>query len=291
VQHIGSDTQQKQDLLTGFSRELFRRDEFINRPKDVSYVIDELERRNNSEFEGKLDLEKVGVAGHSFGGYNMLVLGGATLDFDNLEVACSREKWSPNVSLLLQCRALELSPAERNFTLKDPRVKAILTLNPVSGSIFGAQGLRNLEIPVVFAAGSSDPATPAAIEQLRAFIWTGSKDKYFALVRGQAHVNFSQLDGQTQSVLDAFEDLTLPEQDILDKYANIYMVAFFERHLLNDQSFAPFLTGAYSQYISRSPNEIYVVDQRADVPLSQLFNRYRPRNRPPIYPPAVISDP
>ncbi|MGK7930838.1 MAG: alpha/beta hydrolase [Microcystaceae cyanobacterium] len=284
-QHIGSDSQQIEALLTGLSREVFDIDEFINRPLDVSYVIDELERRNQAEFAGRLQLNKVGVAGHSFGGYNMLALGGATLNFDHLETVCRRDQWSVNVALLLQCRALDLSPQARQINLKDERVKAILTLNPVAGDIFGAEGLKNLKIPVAFAAGSSDPATPAAIEQLRAFVWAGSEAKYLALVRGQAHVNFTRLDAQTQAMFDGFEHLTFPKQDILDKYANIYTIAFFERHLLGDEAFAPYLTSAYSQYISRSPNEIYVVDQRADEALSQLFNRHRPSDRPPIFPP------
>ena len=286
-QHIGSDFPQIEALLTGLSREVFKVDEFIDRPLDVSYVIDELERRNQAEFEGRLQLNNVGVAGHSFGGYNMLVLGGATLNFDHLETVCRREQWSVNVALLLQCRALELSPQARKIYLKDERVKAILTLNPVAGDIFAAEGLRNLEIPVAFAAGSNDPATPAAIEQLRAFIWAGSEAKYLALVIGQAHVNFTRLDAQTQAMLDGFEHLTLPKQDILDQYANVYTIAFFERHLLGNEAFAPYLTSAYSQYISRSPNEIYVVDQSAEVDLSQLFNRYRPSDRPPIFPPNV----
>ncbi|MGK7945625.1 MAG: alpha/beta hydrolase [Microcystaceae cyanobacterium] len=285
-QHIGSDFPQIEALLTGLSREVFKVDEFIDRPLDVSYVIDELERRNQAEFEGRLQLNNVGVAGHSFGGYNMLVLGGATLNFDHLETVCRREQWSVNVALLLQCRALELSPQARKINLKDERVKAILTLNPVAGDIFAAEGLRNLEIPVAFAAGSNDPATPAAIEQLRAFIWAGSEAKYLALVIGQAHVNFTRLDAQTQAMLDGFEHLTLPKQDILDQYANVYTIAFFERHLLGNEAFAPYLTSAYSQYISRSPNEIYVVDQSAEVDLSQLFNRYRPSDRPPIFPPS-----
>ncbi len=284
-QHIGSDTQQTQAFLTGLSREVFTVDEFINRPKDVSFVIDEFERRNQAEFGGRLDVENVGVAGHSFGGYNMLALGGATLNFENLDRTCNQDRWSPNVALLLQCRALDLPSSDFDLPLKDERVKAIITLNPVSGDIFGAEGLKNLKVPVAFAAGSSDPATPAALEQLRAFVWAGSQDKYFALVKGQAHVDFTRLDGHSQSMLDSFNFIVFPQQDILDRYAQIYTVAFFGRHLLNDAAYAPFLTPSYSQYISRSPHNIYVVNQAAAVPLSELFNRHRPRDRPPIYPP------
>jgi len=43
-----------------------------DRPKDLSFLIDVMERMNkggDSRFFGKLDLDHIGVAGHSFGGY------------------------------------------------------------------------------------------------------------------------------------------------------------------------------------------------------------------------------
>ncbi|MBI2434751.1 MAG: dienelactone hydrolase family protein [Candidatus Hydrogenedentes bacterium] len=43
-----------------------------DRPKDISFLIDQMTRFNNgadSRFLGKLDLEHIGVTGHSFGGY------------------------------------------------------------------------------------------------------------------------------------------------------------------------------------------------------------------------------
>ncbi len=269
-EHIDSNFQQVEDLLDGFTDKIFTVDGFINRPKDVSYVIDELEQRNSAEFGGRLDLDNVGVAGHSFGGYTALVLGGATLNFDNLERVCERQLWGPNLSLLLQCRALELP--ERNYQLEDERVTAIYAANPVSGDIFGAEGLENLDHPVIFIAGSRDPATPAAIEQLRAFVWADSQEKYFALIEGQAHVDFSKLDAQASLVLDSYNDLSFPKQKRIDCYSKVYMLAFFEYYIQNNQGFAPYLTSAFSLYISQSPNEIYVVDKEAVIPLSEIYH-------------------
>ena len=43
-----------------------------DRPKDISFLIDAMERMNkgaDSRFLGKVDLEHIGVAGHSFGGF------------------------------------------------------------------------------------------------------------------------------------------------------------------------------------------------------------------------------
>ncbi|NJL40310.1 MAG: dienelactone hydrolase, partial [Leptolyngbyaceae cyanobacterium SM1_4_3] len=127
-QHPGSDYQQVQALTQGLSQQVFLTNEFIDRPRDISYVIDELERRNATEFEGRLNLQSVGVSGHSFGGYTALAVAGATIDFDFLEQECDRLLY-PNVSLLLQCRALSLPRETYNF--RDQRVASVFAINPV----------------------------------------------------------------------------------------------------------------------------------------------------------------
>ncbi|MDJ0844055.1 MAG: alpha/beta hydrolase [Crocosphaera sp.] len=287
-QHPGSDFNQLQEMLQGFSREIVKVDEYVNRPQDVSYVIDELERRNRGEFEGRLDLDNVGVMGHSFGGYTALALAGAKLDFDTLEAICGRELWGPNLSLLLQCRALELPRNAYNF--RDERVTSALVINPVTSAVFGAKGLSQVKVPVMLAAGSNDPATPAAIEQLQAFVWINTDDKYFALVEGQAHVNFSKLDAQMTAVLDSLPDLKLPNQKVIDTYGNAFLVAFAEVYTAKNEQFRPYLTSSYAKYISREPNPLHLVQDDAEVPLSELFNSRKTARIPAIYPRNIIPN-
>jgi len=88
-QHPGSDYTRLQEVFEGFYRNIFSVDEFINRPLDISFVIDELEKRNQPQFEGKLNLQEVGVYGHSFGGYTALAVAGAQIDFENLAKECA----------------------------------------------------------------------------------------------------------------------------------------------------------------------------------------------------------
>lgn len=162
-QHPGSDSIYLKEMFEGYHRNIFDLNDFINRPQDISYVIDELERRNFAEFSGKLDLENVGVAGHSFGGYTALAIAGATIDFDNLQQDCDRLYHGINIALLLECRALELSRQDYNF--RDNRVTAVFAGNPVNRSIFGQKGLSNIAIPILLGSGSDDPAAPPALEQ------------------------------------------------------------------------------------------------------------------------------
>jgi len=273
-QHPGSDTQQKLALINGFSRELFEVKEFIDRPKDITTVIDELERRNQAEFGGQLDLENVGVAGHSFGGYTALAVAGAEIDFDHLKSVCERPFSGINISLLLQCRALSLPRQSYNF--KDSRVKAVLAQNPVNSTIFGQKGLEQLQIPVMFTGGNFDPATPFVLEQVRAFTWLSTPNKYLGLAEGQAHINLCLLDAGISELLDAIPQLTLAESDLLKSYRNPIIIAFFEVYIAKNPQFFPFLNAAYGEYLSQNqPFKFYLIDSSSQPALQQSINNFQ----------------
>lgn len=248
-QHVGSDVVYLKEMLEGLHKNIFDRDEFINRPKDVSFVIDELERRNRKEFQGKLNLKNVGVSGHSFGGYTVLALAGATIDFDYLQQSCDRLYGGLNASLLLQCRALELPKEDYNF--RDTRVSAVFAANPVNRYIFGEKGISKITIPVLMGSGSDDPATPPAFEQAVPFTWLNSDHKYWALIEGQAHVNFNEIDGGIKEALDSTLNFTFPPQDLISAYVKGITVAFFEVKLNNNKQFKPYLQSSYAQFLSQ----------------------------------------
>ncbi|MEA5508539.1 alpha/beta hydrolase [Crocosphaera sp. UHCC 0190] len=248
-QHPGSDTIYLQEMFEGYHRDIFDLNDFINRPKDISFVIDELQRRNNSEFQGKLDLENVGMAGHSFGGYTALAISGATIDFENLDKNCNRLYSGINISNLLECRALELPRQEYNF--RDNRVKAVLAANPVNRSIFGQKGLSKIAIPIVLLSGSDDPATPPALNQASSFTWLTTPNKYWGLIEGQAHVNFTKLDGQIKQTIDSVAQLSLPSQNLISSYVNGISTAFFEVYIGKNETFRPYLQSSYAQYLSQ----------------------------------------
>lgn len=273
-QHIGSDTQQQQAFLQGLSREIFLTDEFINRPLDISYVIDELERRNNKEFGGKLLVDKVAVLGHSFGGYTALAVAGATIDFEHLEEECALGLGRINTSLLLQCQALDLERQEYNF--RDDRVVAVVGHNPVNRSIFGPKGLSNIDIPVLIGAGSYDPATPFVFEQLSSFTWLTTPSKYLLLLEGQAHVDLSTLDGGMSEVIESVEELTLPEPQLLEQYGYATSVAFAEVHITNNEDFLPYLQSSYLDYLSQGQNfKAYLISETSSEKLAEAITEFR----------------
>ena len=175
LDHPGSNTDRLYNLFRGTESEVADPSEFSDRPKDVSYLLDELTRlsEGNGALAGKLDLSRVGIIGHSFGGYTALALSGAQLDFDNLKTNCDSDEFifnGANPSMLLQCTAL-LAPEQFSEDLKDERIQAVIALNPVTSSLFGREGFRNIDIPSLIVSGSSDPVAPALLEQIQPFTW------------------------------------------------------------------------------------------------------------------------
>jgi predicted dienelactone hydrolase len=248
-QHPGSDSIWAKEVLEGYHREAFDLNDFINRPKDISFMIDELERRNASQFQNRLDLQNIGMAGHSFGGYTGLAIAGAEIDFDHLKKDCDRLYSGINVALLLECRALDLPRETYNF--RDERVTAVFVANPVNRGIFGQKGLSKITIPIMLGSGSYDPATPPALEQATSFTWLSSPQKYWAMVEGQAHVNFSELDAGLSKSVESLTQLTLPSQELIVDYASSLEIAFFEIYLNQNEKFRPYLRSSYAEYLSQ----------------------------------------
>ncbi|MBW4485434.1 MAG: alpha/beta hydrolase [Tildeniella torsiva UHER 1998/13D] len=275
-QHPGSDAQQVADFQAGLRSDVFEVQEFIDRPLDITFVLNELERLNPTEFEGRLKLDQVGVGGHSLGGYTALAVAGAELNFDHLQEVCDSNFIYLNMSLLLQCQALELPRETYNF--RDPRVNSVLLVNPVNSSVFGPEGLAAVTVPVMVIAGSYDPATPAVFEQFRTFPWYTTENRSLALIEGQAHIDFSALDAGLSQLLSNLPGLTLAEPEVIDRYLNALGLAFVSRYVARRPEYGLYLRSGYDSYLSQGePFRLFMVNAGAEVdqqlinPLDELF--------------------
>lgn len=273
-QHPGSDTIHAQDVLSGLARDIFLLRSFIDRPRDVSFLLDELERRNPTEFGGRLNLKSVGVMGHSFGGYTALALAGATIDFDHLQQSCNNNLEYLDISLFLQCRALALPRQPYDF--RDPRVAAVYAMNPVNNSIFGPEGLAKIRIPVMLQAGTEDDITPAIFEQVRSFDMLSTPDKYLAILEGGTHVNRANLDAQLSGLVESVSALTLAPPQILNTYSDALSLAFFEVFVQQNASFRPFLQSSYTQYLSRNQQfGVFLISNQSSEGLKRYSQEFR----------------
>ncbi len=188
---VGSNFGQRLALEAGLSQESFLPSEFVVRPLDIAAVLDELERRNGADYQGRLLLDRVALVGHSMGGYTALMTSGATVDFDHLRGRCLSRFIEVDTALLLACRALELPGAMarslQDGSLRDGRVQLVVGLSPVA-SLFGEAGMGKITIPTVMVAGDSDLAAPIVPEQVEPFGWlTNAPEKYLYMVENWSH--------------------------------------------------------------------------------------------------------
>ncbi len=256
--HPGSDTKQVKSLLNARASEAALPKEFINRPLDIKFVLDELEKLNktDSRFQKRLNLQQVGVFGQSFGGYTALALAGAKINLEKINKDCNPEvlKQTWNMSLLLQCRVRELqgkkSLERYRYKLYDERVKAVIAVNPITSSIFGETGLGEIRTPVMMVTSSEDTVAPALYEQILPFSWITQPQKY--LVQMESATHFSTIgDGKSSSdTIGLSSKLVGDNPKQAQSYMKVFSLPFFQTHVSGKLEYKPLLTPAYAKTIS-----------------------------------------
>ncbi|MBW4601326.1 MAG: alpha/beta hydrolase [Calothrix sp. FI2-JRJ7] len=272
LEHPGSDAKKIQQYFAGLASPPEAR-ELINRPLDIKFLLDQLQSLNESgsNFVGQLNVQEVGVIGHSYGGYTGLTLAGATIDVNSVSKQCNPNN-SLNLSVLLQCRANEL--LRQNIPIpsfQDTRVKAVMALNPFGSVVLNQKGFSKIQVPIMFMGGSQDVITPAVPEQVIPFTWVASQNKYLALIENGTHFSTSEKLNASKPVLPVPRELIGPNPAIAQMYVKAFSVAFFQTHLLNQQQYSPYLSAAYAQYISKAPLNVDLVRSLTSEQLEKIF--------------------
>ena len=149
VTHHGSDKEllEKEGLLA-VHRAVRDPQTWVNRPLDITYVIDLLEAGDArlSQLQPYADLSKIAIAGHSAGAYTALVMGGAVVK------------------------------GEGRFV--DRRVRALVAMSlPKLKPIFLAGAYDEIRIPQLHITGTKDRSL---------FYWTFPRDRRDAFERGRS---------------------------------------------------------------------------------------------------------
>jgi predicted dienelactone hydrolase len=256
LDHPGSNAQRQRDFFKGLYSENFDSQDFIDRPLDISFVLDELTQRNASEFNNQLNLQQVGMFSYSLGGTAALALAGATINFNQLEQDCGTQVNIINIAILYQCRALELP--RQNYQLKDDRIKAIFLFVPSSKHIYGTQGISHVRIPIFWQATNEDIITPLILEQVPMFNALPSHQKYLAVSQGLPHTRvilrlLDRVTGTNRTMLS--EELFKVTQD----YLKTFNTAFFKAYISHDKTYRPYLTASYAQAFAQQPYSLSLV--------------------------------
>ncbi|MEB3342570.1 alpha/beta hydrolase [Okeania sp.] len=256
-EHIGSNAEKVEKIFAGFSRPVDGT-EFINRPLDIKYLLDEIEKKigSDSKWQGKLNLQQVGILGQSFGGYTALSAAGAPLSLQQLRKDCESEdsKFILNLSLLLQCQAITL-PEETINNLGDKRIATAIAINPVSSSIFGekSQGISQIKIPTMIVSSTEDIFAPPIPEQIYPFINLTTPEKYLVISKPATHFSFIAEEEETSSSIELPKELIGPDPNLTHPYLQALSLAFFQSYLQNKSQSLLYLSQPYLEYLNQEP--------------------------------------
>ena len=266
----GSSAQQVRSLLSGLANEVAEPREFINRALNVKFLLDELQRRSQSDPTFQVNMQQVGVIGQSFGGYTALALAGAPINFSQLQKGCENLHNSLNLSLILQCRALELPRFP--YDLHDQRIIAVIAINPIDSSIFGPASLSQIRVPVMLISGSADTVAPALAEQIVPFSWLTTPEKYLVVIQGGTH--FSTIDETNASRYPLAIPSTIAgsNTEIARRYVEVLSVAFCQTYIAGAKQYLPYLSASYAQTISQAPLNLSLVQSLTATQLASALN-------------------
>lgn len=285
-EHVGSDLSYRRGFLEGRLHTLLSPAEFINRPQEISFLIDELERlvATNPYWADQLNLDQIGLIGDSLGSTTVLALAGAEINYARLADACAVENIIFNFAQYLECQARFLPP--QNYSLKDPRIKAVIAAHPLGGFLYGPEGFSQIDIPLLMLSGSNDVVSPVVVEQVHPFIWTQTAPKYLALLITGTHFS-SKPPGEG---VDAIPNLlTGAHRDVGAAYYKMLNVAFLEAYLRGRSEFSSFLTARSAQVMSAGqPMTLDIVQSLTP---EQLVAAYGGQPPVPIIPAPVESAP
>ncbi|PHN94821.1 dienelactone hydrolase [Maribacter sp. 6B07] len=127
----------------------------LNRPKDIRFVINEMEKMgakgSKNNLEGVVDANNTAIIGYSMGGYGVLNVGGAGYSAGLAQFFTGMTGGSTAISVHTAGNA----DYEK---MTDTRIKAIVAFAPwgMERGVWDAEGLKGLKTPTFFIAGSQD---------------------------------------------------------------------------------------------------------------------------------------
>jgi predicted dienelactone hydrolase len=260
-------------------------EEFIDRPKDISFLLNELATLNqDATWNDRFNTNRVSLIGHSLGGYTALALAGGELHLDELRKFCDSGNLLERVPAdWLQCNASRL-PNKRTVRLRDDRIIQVMALNPAIGQIFGAKGLSQVKTPSLIFSSSEDSLAPALSQQFQPFTQLPNNPKYLFTAIGPTHLSVSDPKNFTGAIAATtlVPEKRGPEMDGLRNAMRSISLAYVSQLTPNAKQYAPILTPGYIQSQS-SPNIVLRFNQELPPNITRLFQltaKLAPTNAP-----------
>ena len=208
IQHLGTDDAVWRDAPdekaanAALSRAAGNLANILNRPRDVSFAIDQmlaLSADPQSEFYGKIDPARIGVAGHSLGAFTVLASAGQ-----------------------------KLIGSGGTLDLTDPRIRACVAMSaPLNPQAPVAEQFADFKVPCFYLVGADDhQVLGATIAHRQIYDAIGAPDQFLLIVGGADHM---ALGGQR------FGD-DLPGDAAVHALVQRATLAFWEAELKGDEA-------------------------------------------------------
>ncbi|MEB3178742.1 MAG: alpha/beta hydrolase [Nostocaceae cyanobacterium] len=265
LEHPGSN-QTNLNLATQGKVPVLRGKEVLERPKDISFVLDELEKLNktgDNPLKGKLATNNVMVIGYSYGGSTALLLAGAELQLEKLKQRCQDNLVTFSLGEGFQCVSQFLP--ENRASVRDVRIKQAIAFNPTASLLFGDDGLSKISVPTFVLAASADKTTPALIEQIAPFEKI-PEPKWLAGIVGATHLSVKDpsttMDQPTMpSTLYSGDEVVGEKAVDVRNYVKAISLAMAAQLTSEADKYAVFLTPEYALSASSSAFPIRLVKE------------------------------
>lgn len=172
------------------------------RPLDIRFALTAL--LTNTPFSTVIDSRRIGAAGFSFGGYTVVALAGAVLDYKALLTyykTKGRQEIDipelPGVAKYLDDPSLQAA-IKKLPSLQDNRISAFLAISPALGQGFVRKGqMKAIQAPVYVTGSQSDKMAPVKTNAYH----------YHALISGSGYYEFGGKTGHYVMLNEAIEEV------------------------------------------------------------------------------------
>ena len=201
----------------------------VDRPLDVSFVLDELAQR----FAGSALVEHAAIVGYSFGGYAALASCGAGFDFEQLKAHSHRQD---NIGYALGFRErLEPLRGKQRGWQGDERIHAAFVMAPWNAPLLE---LAQVSVPLFVAVGEDDAVAPLERDAKRIFEQVSSREAQLMVFERGAHNLFTN-PGLPESRLNgaAWAHVSDPvwDKERVGDIVKHAALGFMQRHLLGQE--------------------------------------------------------
>lgn len=173
---------------TTFDRNKAQARQSWQRPHDLSRVIDALA---SNDIAGDVDANRIAVIGHSLGGWTVIAAGGGRFSLEQFKRDCEAHPALKNCQLSKEL-GLDQEPIQEN--MRDPRIKAVVSLDAGLVRGFTPASLEKMTLPtLILAAGVDIANVPADLESGYLTHYLPAADSHSMTIPDATHFSFMQV--------------------------------------------------------------------------------------------------